>query len=133
MLMLTLDLNQANTTSNFSDAKQGAWYYNSVASAQQLGIVSGLADGSFGISDRITRQEMVAMAYRAIQKAGITLDETKASVAFNDAHNIASYAKDAVTVMSQAGIINGVGNGKFDPIINISLDYNHLLCLYEVI
>jgi len=47
--------------------------------------------------------------------SGFTLDEARAAAAFNDAQDVASYAKEAVTVMSQAGIINGVGNDKFDP------------------
>jgi len=115
MLMLTLDLNQPNATSTFSDVKQGAWYYDSVATAQQLGIVSGLTDGSFGINNKITREEMAAMAYRAIQKAGITMNDEKAAAAFNDELAIASYAKEAVAAMHKAGIINGVGNDKFDP------------------
>ncbi|MCR8660179.1 S-layer homology domain-containing protein [Paenibacillus endoradicis] len=115
MLMLTIDLNQDNATSTFSDVKQGEWYYKSVASAQQLGIVSGLTDGSFGVSNKITRQEMAAMAYRAIQKVGITLKVEQEAVTFNDAQDFASYAKEAVTAMHKAGIINGVGNDKFDP------------------
>ncbi|NWL89336.1 hypothetical protein DMN77_17405 [Paenibacillus sp. 79R4] len=115
MLMLTLDLNQANAISSFTDIEQEAWYYNSVASAQQLGIVSGLTDGSFGINDKITRQEMAVMAYRAIQTAGITLNEGIAPAAFYDAQDIGTYAKEAVDSMSQAGIIKGIGNDKFDP------------------
>ncbi|NIK77076.1 hypothetical protein FHS15_002201 [Paenibacillus castaneae] len=115
MLMLTLDLTQVNATSTFSDIKQGEWYYKSVASAQQLGIVSGLTDGSFGVSNKITRQEMAAMTYRAIQKAGITLKDEQGAAAFNDAQDIASYANEAVTAMHKAGIINGVGNDNFDP------------------
>ncbi|MFB9275525.1 endo-1,4-beta-xylanase [Cohnella cellulosilytica] len=115
MLMLTLDLSQANATSTFSDVKEGAWYYSSVAAAQRLGIVNGLTDGSFGVGDKITRQEMALMAYRAIREAGIALNEEKAASALHDAQDIASYAKDAVSAMHQAGIINGVGGDRFDP------------------
>ncbi|WP_244226743.1 S-layer homology domain-containing protein [Paenibacillus protaetiae] len=115
MLMLTLDLNQAEATSSFSDVNPGAWYYNSIASAQQLGIVSGLTDGSFGINNKITRQEMAAMAYRAIQKAGITLNEANPAAGFRDGQDIAGYASEAVNAMQQAGIINGIGNGNFEP------------------
>ena len=54
------------------------------------------------------------MAYRAIQKAGITLNAEQAA-AFHDAQDIAGYAKEAVTAMHQAGIINDAGNGTFNP------------------
>lgn len=114
MLMSALDLNQPNAASTFKDAKAGAWYYNALASAEQLGIVSGLPDGTFGIDNRITRQEMAAMAYRAIVKAGITLSGNQTGE-FSDAADIAGYAKEAVAAMHKAGILNGTGNGAFNP------------------
>lgn len=55
------------------------------------------------------------MAYRAIQQAGIALSQESAAAGFQDAQEIAGYANEAVTAMHQAGIINGVGNDKFDP------------------
>lgn len=76
--------------------------------------MNGHKDGSFGVSDKITRQEMAAMTYRAIQTAGLTLNE-QALTAFSDEQDIANYAKEAVSAMQKAGIINGVGNGKFAP------------------
>ncbi|WP_197286042.1 endo-1,4-beta-xylanase [Paenibacillus sp. FJAT-27812] len=115
MLMQTLDLGQANASSSFLDAKEGAWYYDAVASAQQLGIVTGLADGSFGINDKISRQDMAAMAYRAIQKIGISLEGVNDEAAFNDHAAIADYAKEAVTSLQKAGIVSGMGNGSFAP------------------
>ncbi|MCM3634240.1 S-layer homology domain-containing protein [Paenibacillus camelliae] len=115
MLMQTLDLSVANASSSFLDVKQDAWYYSSVATAQQLGIVNGRTDGSFGIYDEITRQEMAAMAYRAIQVAGIALNADKAAAAFQDEQDIAAYAKKAVNAMHEAGIISGVGNNRFAP------------------
>jgi endo-1,4-beta-xylanase len=115
MLMQTLDLGQANASSSFLDVKSGTWYYDAIASAQQLGIVSGLTDGNFGINDQISRQDMAAMVYRAIQKIGIPLNAENDKVAFNDHAAIAEYAKEAVTSLQLAGIINGMGNGSFAP------------------
>jgi hypothetical protein len=38
-----------------------------IASAQQLGIIQGKLDGSFGINERITREDMAVMLYQVIQ------------------------------------------------------------------
>ncbi|WP_169085705.1 endo-1,4-beta-xylanase [Paenibacillus sp. PL91] len=115
MLMHTLDLEQASASSSFLDVKSGTWYYDAIASAQQLGIVSGLADGTFGINDQISRQEMAAMVYRAMQKSGHILSDVNHKVEFDDAAAIAEYAKEAVVALQAAGIINGMGNGSFAP------------------
>jgi len=115
MLIQTLNLKQTGAISTFHDVKEGAWYYNSVASAQKLGIITGLSDGIFGISDKISRQDMAAMAYRALQKAGITLEQVNDKAQFNDAAAIAEYAKEAVAMLQAAGTINGMGNGSFAP------------------
>jgi endo-1,4-beta-xylanase len=115
MLMQTLDLEQANASSSFLDVKEGAWYYDAIASAQQLDIVAGLADGTFGINDKINRQDMAAMVYRAIQKIGVPLNAVNDQVTFNDHAAIAEYAKAAVASLQTAGIINGMGNGSFAP------------------
>ncbi len=115
MLIHTLDLVQPNAKSTFSDAKEGSWYYEAVASAQKLGIATGLPDGSFGINSKITRQDMITMVDRALKIAGITLHDEVAAVAFTDDAAIAAYAKEAVADMQKAGIISGMGNGTLAP------------------
>jgi hypothetical protein len=114
MLIQAFDLADTNVKCSFSDVKVGAWYYDSVASAQKLGIVNGKGDGAFGINDKITRQDMAVMAYKAALMVDAKLNMT-AQVQFSDKTQILSYAADAVTAMQKAGIINGVGNGRFAP------------------
>ena len=115
MLIHTLDLEQPGAVSTFTDAKPNVWYSSAVASAQQLGIVTGLPDGSFGIHTPITRDEMAAMVYRAVQATGMELHEVNAASAFRDEQAIGAYAREAVAALQMADIINGVGNNTFDP------------------
>ncbi|MCR8657391.1 endo-1,4-beta-xylanase [Paenibacillus endoradicis] len=115
MLIHTLDLVQPNATSTFSDVKEGSWYYEAVASAQNLGIIAGLPDGTLGINNKLSRQDMITMVDRALKTAGITLHDEVAAVAFKDDVAIAAYAKEAVAAMQKAGIISGMGNGTFAP------------------
>lgn len=74
MIVQALDLRQPGATSTFADVKPGAWYYASVASAQMLGIAAALPGGAFGPNDPISRQEMAALASRALEKAGLSTD-----------------------------------------------------------
>ncbi|WP_341281884.1 S-layer homology domain-containing protein [Paenibacillus sp. FSL H8-0537] len=115
MLLQTFDLEQADAASTFSDVQPGSWYYSSVASAQELGIVEGKANGTFGFNDEITREDMAVMAHRVIQKLELKLYAQGQPSDFKDSSAISSYAKQAVDAMQSAGIIKGTGNGSFEP------------------
>ncbi len=116
MLMNSLSLNgSADGSSSFADAEAGAWYAGALASAQQLGIVSGRPDGTFGVNEAISRQEMAAMLYRAAGKAGIELKGAAGAAAFLDSSSIAGYAAEAVSALRQAGIVQGMEDGRFAP------------------
>lgn len=95
---------------SFKDVSKDAWYYSYIASAKACGLVNGRDDGSFGANDTITREEMAAIALRAIKSS-------KASEAekFVDDSEISSYAKDAVYTLKSLGVMDGVGNNMFAP------------------
>jgi endo-1,4-beta-xylanase len=115
MLVQLFDLEDASASAAFTDAKKGDWYYVAVASAQKLGIVEGKPAGSFGIGDAISRQDMAVMLHRASKVTGLTWSGGKGASAFMDADSIAPYAAEAVAVMEEQGIMNGMGEGNFDP------------------
>jgi len=104
--------NQNDAESAFSDVPQWAKEYVDIA--YENGIVSGYSVDIFGSNDKITRQDLVTMAYRAATAAGEEYD-TQGSNMFSDSTLIADYAKEAVHTLFNAGMINGVGNGEFAP------------------
>ncbi|WP_186375393.1 immunoglobulin-like domain-containing protein [Paenibacillus xylanexedens] len=114
MLINVLELSDESVTTSFSDVKQGEWYHGNIAIAQKLGIVNGKPDGSFGVHENITREDMAVMVYKAIQMKHLKLPAREAR-AFKDKANISNYAKQAVETIQGAGIINGVGNDEFAP------------------
>ena len=61
MLLNAFDLTDENADCTFKDVNDGKWYYNAIATAQKLGIVQGKTDGTFGVNDAITRQDMAVM------------------------------------------------------------------------
>ncbi|QGQ99406.1 hypothetical protein EHS13_33370 [Paenibacillus psychroresistens] len=115
MLINAFDLIDSNAKSSLSDVKNDTWYYSAIASAQQLGIVKGKSDSTFGINDKISRQDMAVMIYNTGLLVKANLNGNGEVASFNDQSEIAAYAVNAVTAIQQAGIINGVGNGKFAP------------------
>ncbi|WP_141500261.1 glycosyl hydrolase 53 family protein [Paenibacillus luteus] len=115
MLMGILDTPAAEQSSSFKDVKEGAWYAAAVAAAEKLGIVNGNSDGSFGVNDVITREEMAVILHRAIQVSKVTLDKNRSPETFEDQADFAAYAAEAIRDMQLAGLINGIGQARFAP------------------
>ena len=115
MLLNAFDLTDENTDCTFKDVNDGKWYYNAIATAQKLGIVQGKTDGTFGVNDAITRQDMAVMTYKVSELLKVEMRESSSPVQFKDSSMISSYAVNAISAMQKSGIINGVGNDNFAP------------------
>ncbi|MNI01521.1 Endo-1,4-beta-xylanase A precursor [compost metagenome] len=118
MIINAFDLIDSNAKASFSDVQASDWYFQAVASAQKLGIVQGYEDGSFGVNQEITRQEMAVMAYRALTVAEKQLKKTVTPAQFADHEEIGAFAIEAVAVLQQAGVINGMDEQTFAPELN---------------
>ncbi|WP_165822482.1 CBM35 domain-containing protein [Paenibacillus montanisoli] len=100
---------------SFSDVSEGSWYEGAVAASQRLGIVQGYPDGTFDPDGSITRQEMAVMLYRAASALGVELKSAGSFQPFADQSRISAFAKDAVEIVHQSGVMGGFGNGNFLP------------------
>ncbi|CAH1208081.1 hypothetical protein PAECIP111892_03046 [Paenibacillus auburnensis] len=113
MLMNTLDYTDtANRT--FTDVKSTDWYAQAVFKAHKLGIVKGKMDGTFGANDKITREEMAVMIYRAAEALDVQMS-SKDTAGFKDELSISAYAKEAVHAVRRSGILQGMTDGTFMP------------------
>lgn len=109
---------QSNFSYNntFSDVSQEHPAANSIAWAYSAGIITGYSDGTFQPNRLVARQELAAMLHRYSQLVGDTyLPRTVALQPFQDHDKIASFAKNAISDLQQAGILNGRDNGCFAP------------------
>lgn len=113
MLAGALDLPESSTVGTFKDVADHAWYADAIARAALAGIVQGKSDGSFGVNETISRQEMAVMLARAVQAAGIS-HETPSAAPFTDQEAISGYARAAVLELRKGGLIQGI-EGKFEP------------------
>ncbi len=115
MLIGALGLLQSDAQADFADVAPDDEFFPYIASAQQLGIVNGLGNGTFGPNDEITREDLGVMMVRAAAAAKIELPAQIEEETFSDDGMIADYAKEAISSLQRAGIMNGIGNGMFAP------------------
>jgi len=109
ILVLAFNLQAKSEDKLFTDVKDTEWYYEYVKIAAQNGIINGIGDGVFGVSIELSRQDIAVMIARVLNK-----NEASEEI-FNDDSEISSYAKDAVYTLKNLGVLNGTGNGNFEP------------------
>ena len=94
---------------NFSDVKNGSWFYSAVARAVAAGYVKGYSDGSFKPGNTITRAEAAVMIANA---ARLSANEAGA-YRFTDVGSIPAWARGSVGAVVAAGYMTGYPDGSF--------------------
>ncbi len=120
MLLDVFGIEKKDANILFTDTDKSAWYYSTVATAFEMGIVNGYPDGRFGIGDTITRADMAVMVCRAMEKLSINLDATDEAFLFNDFTAIPEYSYSSVVKLQRAGILNGDTFGYYNPLNNVT-------------
>ncbi|MBO5008186.1 MAG: S-layer homology domain-containing protein [Clostridia bacterium] len=113
MLVCIFEIHDPNAKSNFDDLS-GHWSDSYIASAQKYGLVKGISDSEFGAGRTITRQDMAVLCYRFMSAFSVRMDAYETGE-FSDIGSVADYAKEAVTVLKNARVINGKDGGIFAP------------------
>lgn len=109
--MLGLD---GEITGSFDDVAQDDYYYEPVALAKSLGIISGVGDNKFAPESSITRQDMMVMTYNALDKLNMADFEEADLSDFRDESSVSDYAYESVSRLVGAGYISG-DNGSLNP------------------
>ncbi|MGI9952713.1 S-layer homology domain-containing protein [Moorellaceae bacterium AZ2] len=103
---------------SFTDVGPEAWYYGAVEAARQAGLIGGYPDGSFKPNQGITREEMTAMAVRAMAKADklVTVADAEGVLArFADKDTIGSWVRQPVAQAVEAGLVGGREGSRLAP------------------
>lgn len=101
----------------FSDVNAGEWYAPAIKWATEVGIVSGMGNGTFAPNADVTREQMCVMLVNYIEKCqGKTIKVINSNVVFADDAAISSWAKTAVYKCAGADLVKGVGDNKFAPL-----------------
>lgn len=101
---------KAANQSGFRDVATGAWYYDYVVAAKELGIMVGNGDGTFSPEKTLTRAELVQLlaGYADADLSG------GGSSKFSDVKTGAWYAS-AVAWAEKNGYVSGYPDGTFHP------------------
>lgn len=110
---LGVDISAEASVDNFTDVETGAYYANACAIAKQMGIATGNPDGSFAPNSFITRQDMMILAKKALERElgnEITGDAAVLEQ-FSDRGEISAYAVDSLAAMVEQGVVSGMSGG----------------------
>ena len=107
-------------TNSFKDVPEDAYYAAAIASAKEMGLVSGSTRGLFNPNGTISREEAATYLFRALQRyrgaeAGSAADLTS----FSDAGEVSSVAVPAMGALVRLGILDG-DNGRLYPGRNLT-------------
>ncbi len=105
----------ADKLSAFEDVPANAYYYHQLAWAVSIGVVS--PSKTFNPNGEISREQVCAMLDRYLAYTGIDTTDIGSNFGepFSDDQEISSWAKDAVYRMRSLGVVNGVGENRFNP------------------
>ena len=98
----------------FTDVPKGKWYSEAITWAAAKGIVNGVGQNKFKPDEYVTREQAAVMINNYLKYLHIghlNYEET----AFYDADKISPWAVEAVTVITNKGIMNGTNKNTFDP------------------
>lgn len=99
----------------FRDVDTEAYYSPYVQWACLTGISTGAGSGMFRPDEMVSRQDLASMLYNYAKVMSISLEGTDSGVWFSDEASISDPQKEAVYALGRAGIINGMGDGSFNP------------------
>ena len=98
----------------FTDVAETDWFYDVVLQLAKDGIVNGMTETTFEPQGTLTRAEFATMLYRVSYAPVVTGESTYSDVKTGDWYH------NAVVWATEAGVVNGMGDGTFAPNDNIT-------------
>lgn len=115
MLVKNFGLLDKKAKTNFVDVNKNAWYYSSVASAFNKGIVKGTNTNTFEPDKAITRAEMTVMMNNVIAVLNLKATPIFTDKNYIDDFSIPDYARKSVSLITRIGLMTGYPGNRFSP------------------
>lgn len=109
MIMSYSGLTTQSDSVSFDDVTPSDWFYPYISSAVNYGYINGISDSMFAPNTEITRQDACVIIYRYLGSK-VSYDKI---ASFTDYNLISDYASEAVSALSQNGIITGYEDNSF--------------------
>lgn len=106
---------------SFGDVKESMYYAPYIKWASSNGIVNGTGTNKFSPESKITREAMVTMLYRYMEKAGGSITFSPNDIMnYIDRNKISGWAETSMQWATSRAVIKGKGNGILAPKANMS-------------
>ncbi|MDR3294399.1 MAG: S-layer homology domain-containing protein [Clostridiales Family XIII bacterium] len=102
-----------SSAASFSDVQEGAWYYDAVRYVTDRGLFDAKSATAFGADDPMTRAMLVVALYRLEGSPDVENSVFTDIVKDTELSRAAAWAH-------AAGIVQGVGDNRFDPAASIT-------------
>ncbi len=109
MLLSASAVCSAEDAAGYDDVKSTRWSYPDIMYATEKGYMNGVGNNMFSPSGTMNRAMVATVLYRLNGAP-----ETEYTGSFSDVPDGTWYSR-SVSWAEKKGIVNGVGNGKFDP------------------
>ncbi|WP_221567006.1 S-layer homology domain-containing protein [Alkalihalobacillus sp. TS-13] len=110
---LELDLPIDPSTESFDDVEPDDWFYDAVNQTVAANIITGYPEGDFKPNQKITREEMAVIMYRALHYKGIEMEEI--ILTFKDKDTIHKHFVDEVSMVASVKLIEGYPDNTYRP------------------
>ncbi len=104
---------ESDNAENFADVSASDYFAPELAVARNTGIVNGVGDNKYAPRNTITRQDMMVIVYRSLTALNVEFGEI-IEPNYEDFNSVADYAKEAVSALIGAGLVNGK-SGRIAP------------------
>ncbi len=114
LIVSALKLNTIGSGAPFADVDKNAWYSKYVNIAYNAKIINGISETEFGTGINISRQDIAVIVANALNALDYNFADG-GDLTFGDSDAIDAYAKEAVRLLKNSGILNGDENNMFNP------------------
>ncbi|HZJ76997.1 MAG TPA: S-layer homology domain-containing protein, partial [Oscillospiraceae bacterium] len=135
LISRSLKYNEAsNNKVPFTDIDSAKWYYGSIVSVYENGLINGRAEEIFDPEGSITREEMAKIIGKVLENNYYKEQDKEELNKFEDNTSISPWAEKGTATATYNGIING-DNGNFKPRKNATRAETAVMLyrLYELI
>ncbi|MBQ9921502.1 MAG: S-layer homology domain-containing protein, partial [Clostridia bacterium] len=110
-----LDQTKYDGNTGYTDVPATEYYAPYIQWAKETGIMAGTSDTTFAPEEPITRATMAVAIKNYTDKGGFTFEILAETEGFNDLAGLDDATVSAINAVKNVGIINGKGEGRFDP------------------
>ncbi|MBE6912529.1 MAG: hypothetical protein E7473_08395 [Ruminococcaceae bacterium] len=101
---------ESDNTENFADVSDTDYFARELAIARNTGLVGGIGDNKFAPRENIKRCDMMLMVYRVLKDSDTLVGADIIRPEYEDFDSVPDYAKEAVSALIGAGLVNGKNN-----------------------